>query len=178
MINPTLSQAAGFATLLVMMLSYLFKSKTKYLLFQTLGLICMFFSYLFGGEYFAMITLTVSLTRTLTFFAYEKKDKEAHIAYSYLFGFLTVCAYLTVNLIILKTAKPLDLLYLVSQVMYAFVFRIRNINTVRYTIIIPHVLAIVYLLLLENMLFVAMSYTFELLADLYAIVKYKDRTTD
>ncbi len=172
MYNYTLSQMAGAATLVLMVLSYLFKSKTKYLLFQTLGLVCMFFSYLFGEEYFAMITLTVGLTRTLTFFAYERKDKEAHIAYSYLFGFLTVCAYLLVNLVILKTAKPLDLLQLVSQVMYAFIFRIRNIKTVRYTIIIPHILAIAYLLLLGDMIFVALSYSFELIADLYAIVKY------
>jgi len=172
MYNYTLSQLAGGLTFAFMVLSYFFKSKSKYLLLQTLGLISMFFSYLFGEEFFAMITLTVSLTRTLTFFIYEKKDKEAHISYSYIFGFLTVCAYITVNLIILKTAKPLDLLYLVSQVMYAFVFRIRDIKKVRYTIIIPHVLAIAYLLFLGDMVFVAMSYTFELLADIYAIARY------
>ena len=68
--NYTLSQIAGFVTLALMILSYFFKSKSKYLLFQTLGLGCMFFSYLFGAEYFAMITLTVSVTRTLTFYLY------------------------------------------------------------------------------------------------------------
>ena len=66
----------------------------------------------------------------------------------------------------------MDILYLAAMVLYAFIFRIRNIKVVRYTVIIPHVLAILYNLLLPNMIFVAMSYGFELLADFYAIFKY------
>ena len=133
----------------------------------------MFLSYLFGAEYFAMIALTVSLSRTLLFFIYEKKDKRAPLAFAFLFAFLTVSAYVAVNFFILKTARPTDILYLTAQIMYAFIFRIRSIKLVRYTIIIPHALAILYNLLLEGMLFVALSYSFELLADIYSIVKNK-----
>ena len=171
MYNYTLSQIAGIATLLMMVISYLVKSKSSYLLFQTIGIICMFFSYLFGAEYFAMIALTVSLSRTLVFLIYEKKDKRAPVAFAVLFAILTVLAYVAVNMIILKTARYTDILYLSAQVMYAFIFRIRSIKTVRYTIIAPHALAILYNLLIEGMLFVALSYAFELLADLYAIFK-------
>lgn len=173
MYNYALSQIFGGLTLFMMVISYFFKSKSSYLLCQTIGLACMFFSYLFGAEYFAMIALTVSLSRTLTFFIYEKKNKRAPLALAFLFAGLTVAAYVVVNLVILKTAKPIDLLYLSAQVMYAFIFRIRSIKLVRYTIIAPHVLAILYNLLLPGMLFVALSYGFELLADLYAIVKDK-----
>ena len=173
MYNYTLSQIAGGITLLMMVASYLFKRKSTYLLFQSIGLGCMFLSYLFGVEYFAMIALTVSLSRTLVFFIYEKKDKRAPLALAFLFAGLTVLAYVSVNLIILKTARPTDILYLTAQVMYAFIFRIRSIKLVRYTIIIPHALAILYNLLLEGMLFVALSYSFELLADLYAMIRSK-----
>ena len=176
MYNYTLSQIAGGVTLALMVLSYFFKSKSTYLFLQTMGLFSMFFSYLFGAEYFAMITLTVSLTRTLTFYLYEKKDKEAPMAFSHLFAFLTICAYLTVNLVILKTAKPVDILYLSAVVLYAYIFRIRNIRLVRYTVLLPHALAILYNLLLGDMLFVAMSYFFELLADVYAILRYNKKT--
>jgi len=175
MYNYTLSQLAGGATLALMVLSYFFKSKSTYLFLQTMGLLCMFFSYLFGEEFFAMASLAVSLTRTLTFYLYEKKDKEAPIAFSYFYAFLTVCVYITVNLIILETAKPVDILYLSALVMYAFVFRIRNIKLVRYTVIAPHALAILYNLILGDMVFVAMSYGFELLADFYAIIKYNKK---
>lgn len=171
MYNYTLSQIAGVITLLMMVVSYFVKSKSSYLLFQTIGLGCMFLSYLFGAEYFAMIALTVSLSRTLVFFIYEKKDKRAPLVLAFLFAFLTVSAYVAVNLVILKTARPTDILYLTAQVLYAFIFRIRSIKVVRYTIIIPHALAILYNLLLEGMLFVALSYSFELLADLYSIVR-------
>ncbi len=172
MYNYTLSQIAGGATLAFMVTSYFWRSKSAYLLFQIIGIICLFFSYLFGEEYFAMIAITVSLSRTLTFFLYEKKDKEAPIALSFLFAALTVGAYGVINMVILDTAKPLDILYLCAQVGYAFVFRIRNIKLVRYTVTVPHAFAIAYNLLLGNMLFVAVSYGFELLADLFAIIKY------
>ena len=173
MYNYTFSQIAGIITLFMMVISYLCKSKTSFLLFQTIGLVCMFLSYLFGAEYFAMIALTVSFSRTLVFLIYEKKDKRAPVSLSYLFAFLTVLSYIVVNLVILKTAKTTDILYLMAQVMYAFVFRIRSIKLVRYTIIAPHSLAILYNLLLDGMLFVALSYSFELFANVYSIFKNK-----
>lgn len=172
MYNYTISQIAGGATLAFMVASYFWKSKSAYLLFQNIGIVCLFFSYLFGGEYFAMLAISVSLARTLTFFIYERRDKEAPLALSFLFAALTVAAYTLVNVVILDTAKPLDVLYLIAQVGYAFVFRIRNIKLVRYTVTVPHGFAIAYNLLLGDMLFVAVSYGFELLADLYAIIRY------
>ena len=171
MYNPVLSQIAGAATAIMMIVSYFFKSKSSYLICQTVGLGCMFLSYLFGCEYFAMIALTVSLTRTFVFFVYEKRDEKAPVYLALLFAGLAVCAYIVINLVVLKTAKPLDILYLMAQIMYAFIFRIRNIKLVRYSIIVPHAFAILYNLLLDGMLFVALSYTAELLADLYAIVR-------
>ena len=173
MYNYEISQIAGVITLFMMVTSYLVKSKTSYLLFQTIGIGCMFLSYLFGAEYFAMIALTVSFSRTLVFLIYEKKDKRAPISLSFLFAFLTVLAYIVVNIVILKTARPTDILYLMAQIMYAFVFRIRSIKLVRYTIILPHSLAILYNLLLDGMLFVTLSYSFELLANVYSIFKNK-----
>ncbi len=173
MYNQTISLIAGGFTLGFMVTSYLFKSKRMYLLFQALGLVCMFISYLFIHEFFAMIALTVSLSRTVTFFWYENKNKSAPVALAFLFAALTVCAFGVVNIIILKTAKPLDILYLCAQVMYSFMFRIRDIKLFRNLVIIPHVLAIAYNVLLRNAPFVAASYGFELVADVYAIVRQR-----
>lgn len=173
MYNPALSQIAGVATAIMMIISYFFKTKSAYLLCQNIGLCCMFFTYLFGNEYFAMIALSVSLTRTLVFFIYEKQEKKAPMYLSFLFAGLTLCAYIFVNYIVLKTAKPLDSLYLIAQILYAFIFRIRNIKLVRYSIIVPHCFAILYNILLNGMLFVALSYAFELFADLYSILRDK-----
>lgn len=76
MYNYTFSQIAGIITLIMMAISYLYKSKTSFLLLQTIGLGCMFLSYLFGAEYFAMIALTVSFSRTLVFLIYEKRTSS------------------------------------------------------------------------------------------------------
>ncbi len=178
MYNPVLSEIAGIVTLIMMIISYLFRKKSSYLLCQTIGLCCMFFSYLFGNEYFAMVALTVSLTRTLVFFIYEKQDKKAPLLLSFLFAGLTLCAYILVNHIILNTSKPIDVLYLLAQIMYAFIFRIRSIKLVRYSIIVPHGFAILYNMLLHGMLFVALSYSFELLADIYSIFRDERSRTD
>ena len=171
MYNPILSQVAGLITLLMMIISYLFKNKSSFLLCQTIGLAFMFFSYMFENEYFAMIALTISLARTLVFFIYEKYNKPAPLALSFLVSALIIGSYVTVNCIILKTTKSVDLLYLIAQIMYAFIFRIRKINLVRCTVIIPHVFAITYNVVLEGMLFVAISYFLELLADIFSIFK-------
>ena len=90
MYNPFLSQAAGLITLLMMIISYLFKNKSSFLLCQTIGLAFMFFSYMFENEYFAMVALTVSLSRTVVFYVYEKHDKSASIALSILFSVLII----------------------------------------------------------------------------------------
>lgn len=119
-----------------------------------------------------MVGLFVSLVRTFTFFVYEKKEKEAPLVLAFLFAFLTVAAYFTVNLWILRTAKPLDILCLTALVMYSFIFKIRSLKTVRFCMVLPLSISIVYNIFSAATVFVVLSYSIELLADILSICKY------
>ena len=80
-------------------------------------------------------------------------------------------AYFIVNLWILKTAKPVDIMYLLGLVGYAFVFWIRDLKTVRFLATIPTALSVLYSVLIRAVPFIV-SYSFELGANLIAIAKY------
>ena len=166
-----LAKMVSFLALLLISSSY-FVNKKNYLFFQSLGMVCLAISYLLTGEYFAMVALCIGLMRALTFFAYEKAQKDAPLFLSFLFAGLTVLAYLIVNLGIQKTVKSEDLLYLVAKVFFAFTFRIRNLKTLRFLTLIPTSLAVIYSFLCNTTVFVILSTLFEFGAVIVAIFKY------
>ena len=139
---------------------------------QALCIIFLIVSYFFNLQYFAMIGVTIGLCRTLTFFLFERKGKRAHILFSFLFSALTIASYFIVNLWILGEAQPLDILCLLALVGYAFIFRIRNLKIVRFTMIIPTLLSVLFNILTHAALFATLSYVFELGANVVSIFKY------
>ena len=73
---------------------------------------------------------------------------------------------------ILQTAQPLDILCLLALMMYAFIFRMRNLKHVRFMMIIPTVLSILFNVLTHAVLFATLTYIFELGANIVSIFKY------
>ena len=170
--NEIFALIAGFFAMAFVMIAYFVKKKGLYLLFQLLCIICLVISYFFNAQYFAMIGLSVGLLRAVTFFIFENKGKVAPIYWSVIFSALTLASYFIVNFAILKTAQPLDVLCLLALCMYAFIFRIRNLKIVRFTMIIPTILSILFNVLTHAALFATLSYAFELGANVVSIFKY------
>ena len=172
----TREQWAFVVSLVAMLLiasSYFFKKKSLYLIVQSVGIILLMAAYILWKEYFAMAGLVIGLARMLVYLWYERKDKHAPIWWAVLFSLLGVACYLIINLWILKNAKPVDIIYLVGLVAYAFIFRIRSLNLVRYLVLIPTALSIVYNALLGvGTVMVVVSYSFEMCANLVSIAKY------
>ena len=165
--------AVSILVMLVMCSSYFFKKKSLYLIVQSAGIILLMAAYILWKEYFAMAGLVIGLARMLVYLWYERKDKYAPIWWAVLFSLLGVACYLIINLWILKNAKPVDIIYLVGLVAYAFIFRIRSLNLVRYLVLIPTALSIVYNALLGvGTVMVVVSYSFEMCANLVSIAKY------
>lgn len=167
--NETLALVASFVAMLLIASSYFFKKKELYLLFQAAGMIFLGLNYFFTLEFFAMLGLAVGLFRALIFFFYEKKDELAPIFWAYLCAGLTLAAYLIVNI---NDIKPLDIIYLVSLILYAFIFRIRDLKRMRFTVLAPNFLAVLYNVLIQATPFAVLSYAFELGANLVSILKY------
>lgn len=170
--NPILALIAGFIAMVFVITSYFVKNKSLYLVFQALCITFLVVSYFFTVQFFAMIGLTIGLIRSLVFFAYERKDKDAPLWVAFVLAAATLTSYFVVNYVILKTAQPLDVLCLVALVMYVFIFRIRNLKIVRFTMLIPTVLSILFNTLTHAALFVSLSYIFELSADVVSIFRY------
>ncbi len=152
--------------------SYFFKKKSRYLLAQGTGLSFLTLSYLFTAEYFAMIGIGIALARLLTYFLFEIKDRKPSVFWPIFYSALSVVAYVVVNLCILQSVKPWDILNLAALILYAFVFWIRDLRLVRYLILIPTALTLLYNIGIGAPVFVAISYSFELTADIVSIVKY------
>jgi hypothetical protein len=152
-------------------ISYFANNQSKYLLFQALNMGSLAISYFFSCEYFAMIGIIVSMARTITFFLISKKGKDAPLALSFLFAFLNLLAYVIINLFILKTTQPIAILYVIALVAYSFIFRIKSMKKVRFLMLLPLTLTIAFNVFSNATIFAAISYVFELIADVIAIIK-------
>lgn len=162
----------SFLAMLLIAASYFVKHKSGFLLFQSSGIFCLMLSYLCNAQYFAMIGLGIGLFRSIVFYLYERQGKEASIVWCYVLCAISFAAYGIVNLGVLKSFHPADIVYLIGLVFYMFIFRIRSIKTVRFTILIPTALSIVYNVWAASPIFAVISYCFEMSANILSILKY------
>ena len=170
--REVLSFLTSFIAMALIASSYFFTAKKTYLFFQSLGIVFLISSYLFGGQYFAMVGLFVGLLRTLTYYAFERNGKLAPMELAVFFSVLTVVSYGFVNFFLLKTSQPLDLLCLTALVLYAFIFRIKDLKKLRFLVLLPTALSIAYNALIGAAVFTVVSYCFELGANILSIFKY------
>ncbi len=158
--------------MLVMCASYFFKKKKIYLAMQGVGITLLMVAYLLQGHYFAMVGLAIGLLRSIVYLLYEWKNKKTPLWWAIAFTVVGVMCYGVINLWILKDTNYFDVIYLLGLAAYAFVFRIRNLVLMRYLVILPIALSILYNALAEVGIFVVISYSFELCANIVAIIKY------
>lgn len=170
--NPTLALCASFLALCCIVISYFLKSKALYLAFQSVGIVFLVLTYFFSALFFPMISLFIGLLRVLIYFLYEQKQKTAPLWVALLLILATLTAYVVVNVIVLKTARILDILNVAAMVLYALVTRVRNLKFVRFAIIAPAFLSALYNLLLGGQPFTTALYLFEIAACLLSILRF------
>lgn len=178
-----LALISSFIAMSFVVVAYFVKKKELYLLFQFLCIIFLIISYFFTAEFFAMAGLVVALIRTLVFYLYEKRGLLAPIIWPITFTTLSLASYFIINLWILKTVKPVDTIFLIGLILYAFIFRIRDLKIVRFSMLFPTGLSLLYNILSNAPIFATCSYAFELTANIISIFKYhvikpKQKTLD
>ena len=159
--------------LILYSLSYFFNSKRNYLILQLTGNVFLSFSYLFIGSYFTMVSVIIGIARGLICYIYEKKNKEVPVVAIVGLCLSAIISYFVINHIILSTASVWDALYLIASCMYAVTFAIRNIRLMRFLVLIPHVCAVSYNLLIHAPVSSAISYGIELAVTVVAIIKHE-----
>ena len=172
MYNYTLSLIAGLIAMCFVITSYFVPRKKDYLLLQATALFLLSWSYLFLEEYFATVAYIVSLIRVIVYYLFEKNGKGTPIYIKLFFALLVIVMYVVVNIVILKTVNGIDIICVVSNLLYTFIFGIRNLRLMRYVILIPTFLALLYNVLIMATVFVIVSYSFELLANVVSIIKF------
>lgn len=153
--------------------SYFFDSKKKYLILQLIGNVFLSCSYLFMGAYFTMVSVAIGIGRGLICYTYEKNNKRVPLYIIIGLCFVTVLSYIIINyVILLGKSSPWDILYMVASCMYAVTFAMRNIKLMRYVILIPHMSAVCYNLLVNAPISSAISYGIEFVITVVAIIKF------
>ena len=172
MYNYPVSLVAGLVAMSFVVISYFLPKKQQYLLFQSGALFCLSVSYLFIEEYFAVIAYIASFIRVAVYYVYERKAKSAPIFIKNLFAVIVIAMFLIVNVGILKNFKWIDVICVVSNVLYTYIFGIRNLKLMRFIILLPTSLALLYNILILATPFVIISYSFELATNVLAILKF------
>jgi hypothetical protein len=166
-----LAWIASFFAMALVIISYFVRKKEKYLLFQLLGILLLIASYFFSLDWLAAIGMSVGACRTVTFFLYEKRGARAPILWSFFFSFLSLVAFFAVGS--LEGGVQLsDVILLFTLFAYAFIFRIRSLKVVRFAMLLPLSLSVVYNILTDAPPFTMISYSFELGANVASIFKY------
>ncbi len=154
--------------------SYFFNNKKNYLIFQLIGNVFLSFSYFCMGAYFTMVSVAIGIGRGLICYTYETRNKKVPTYMIFALCFVTVLSYIIINYIVLSgTASPWDVLYLIASCLYAITFAMRNIKLMRYVILIPHMSAISYNLLVKAPISSAISYGIEFVITIVAIIKFQ-----
>ena len=171
MYNYTLSTIIGFVAMVFAMSSYFVKKKSIFLMAQAGAILSLAFSCLFIVQYYAVVSYVLGLIRVGVFYLYERKGKTAPNLWIAIFVGLYMLFYVVVNILILQKFNTLDILLLVANVFFTVAFSIRNLIILRYVFLLPLAISTVYYLLVPGgSLFVIISYTFELCANLLAII--------
>lgn len=171
MYNYTVSLLAGLVAIIFVIASYLVTKKSRFLTCQTLAILFLSVSYLFVEQYFAMVGMAFSVVRTIVYFVLETNNKAPNFWLKTLFGLLSVFAYVVINLVILKNARYIDLLFLSANVMYSYLFGIRDLKLLRYLMLVPTAVTSIYNVIAPASLFVIISYIFEFFANVVGIIK-------
>ena len=170
----TLSYIMSVMALALYCGSYFFNSKKKYLILQLNGNLFLSLSYLFMGAYFTMVSAAVGIVRGIVCYTYEKRNKRVPVYMIVLLCAVTVLSYVIINYVILSgNASPWDVLYMFACCMYAITFAVRNIKLMRYVVLIPHLSAVFYNLLVHAPISSAISYGIEFMVTVVAIIKFR-----
>ncbi len=172
MTGDQISLIISFISMLLYASSYLFRRKSTYLIFQGLGGFLLMFSYLFIGNYFAMISMFLWIFRTASYFWFEIKDRPVPVWFVVANCIVLILNYIVVNMLILHTASFVDIIFLITSCLYAIVFSFRNLQMVRYTITVPLALTVVYNVLINAPIFTVISFSFELLVAIATIIYF------
>ncbi len=142
--NFIISQIVGIIALLLVCVSYFFKSKKFFLIFQIIANLFYGLSYIFVNIYGAGIITLISILRCLYLYFSEKYNFKQAIYFLPIF----VVSYIIVGVIYLNSL--LDIIPIITATIFTFSFYIKDMQIMRYTCLVPQVMLIIYAFLCKT----------------------------
>ena len=158
--------------------SYLLKEKWQFLVAQGTSILLIAISNVYLGLYYACISSLVSFIRVLVYFDFERKDKEVNCYIKLLFTALVIISYVITNIVILKNYIWQDIMLMAINCSFVYIVGIRNLKVLRYSMILPISLAVLYCILMNAAIFTTFSYVIELVVNLAAIIIYSQSSKE
>lgn len=171
----TLSLIFSFCGMASAASSYLLKKKWQYLIAQGGSILLIAVSNLCLALYYACISSLVSVVRIVVYYYLERRDKEANFYIKTLFAGLVVLSYVITNVIILKNYIWQDVMLMLINCSFVYIAGIRNLKVLRYCMLLPVALAVLYCVLMNAAIFTTCSYAIEFIANVIAIIIYSKK---
>lgn len=160
-----LSQICGLISLVIFCYSYFTKSKTSFLIYQSIGNFFYASSFIIVNAYVAGFVTIFSTVRTITFYFCQK--------YNYSHSILILFAFIIANTAIFVAFfnGTLDIIPFATSTMYIVIYYIKNLQLTRYLTLIPNALLLIYSTIL--MLYVnSILSIVEIIITIVAIIKF------
>ena len=165
MIQFILAQVFGAVALVIICIGYFVKTKPIFLLTQVAGNFFYALAFFVVGAYVGAALVMISLFRCIYIYISEK------YSFRYLIHFLSIfiVAYIVTTILFWDTV--FDLMPLSSSILFTIGYTISNLQTMRYILIVPNSILIVYNILTTTYTSALLDFI-EVVVIVIAIVKH------
>lgn len=163
--NFILTQLFGGVALILVVISYLLKSKVCFLGIQIIANIFYGLSFIFSNAIVAGINSFVSILRVLLLYYYARKNKNAPIEWIFILSSL----YLLVGVIFFNSYY--DIVVMITPILFTIAMWLKNMQFVRLMLLIPNVILAIYAILFRAYTTAVLNFI-ELITIIIALIKY------
>lgn len=160
-----LAQILGGIALILVSIGYFFKDKNKFMIMQVAANFFYACAFFVVGAFVGGGLVMISLVRCLYIFFAEKYN------FKYLLQFLSIfiVAYIITTIIFWGTT--FDILPLISSIIFTIGYTIKNLQTMRYVLILPNLILVLYNILTTTYASALLDFL-EVIVIIVAIIKF------
>lgn len=136
--NFIFAQISGLIALILVCIGYSFKNKSHFIVIQIIANFFYASAFLFVKAYVGALIIFISMVRCIYIYIAEKKSFK----YVYHFILIFVILYIITTIVFWKSTY--DFIPLIASIIFTISFCIKNLQLMRYILIIPNTLLIFY----------------------------------
>lgn len=165
MLEFILAQILGGIALILVCIGYFLKTKSAFMIIQTIANFFYASAFFVVGAYVGAGLVMISLFRCIYLYVAEKKS------FKYTLHFLPIFIGLYIVTTIIFWDNPFDFMPLITSTLFTIGFTIKNLQTMRYVLIIPNAVLVIYNILTTTYTSALLDFI-EIIVIIVAIVKF------